>query len=453
MGVLGWIDAQLAAAGPDPAVEATLGAFRTLGVSRQELAALRSEDGDPLRRELTHSMLVRACSSRHQLHEMMSVLWMDHFNVSLNGQGRWRHLVNDYQEQVIRPNALGRFEDLLRATAHAPAMLVYLDNHTSNASRPNGVNENYGRELLELHTLGIDSLGGHVYTEADIQATAKLMSGWSVQGDDRATDFSDFRFVPGYHSTESISLLGGEFRSPSGGGKDRGDVLLGFLAHHPSTARHVSTKLIRRFVTDNPSSDLIESTATVYLANDTALAPTLRHVLLSREFAESQDQKLRRPFELVVAALRAVGASVPADPASVGARTLHDRLRRFGHEPWDWPAPDGFPDTAAPWLNADALLGRWSFLASTARMRLTSGADSGHITNDLPAMRATAATVGGLLAAMTERFGLGPLTTEQIVPVLTAVRRSADEASAALDDEQVREIASLVLTHPGFQVR
>jgi hypothetical protein len=167
-------------------------------------------------------------------------------------------------ERVIRAHAMGRFADLLAASAHAGTMLYYLDNERSDASRPDGINENYGRELLELHTLGIEPDGSPVYTEADVRGAALIMSGWGIGRYPDANEFN-FVFFGNRHSAEAVSLLGGQWTRPAQKGKHFGDSMLLFLARHPSTARNIARRIITRFVTDDPPESLVASAASVYL--------------------------------------------------------------------------------------------------------------------------------------------------------------------------------------------
>ncbi len=445
----GFIDDQLARPGPDPDVEARLGGLGMLRLnpSLASYNAVQSTGAARLRQELTLAAITRAVASRHQLYEVMCHLWMDHFNVEVFNDGTARHLLVDYQEKVIRPNALGSFRNLLKATAHAPAMLAYLDNDTSNANSKQGINENYGRELLELHTLGIAPDGTQVYTEADVRAAAMAMSGWSTVSDRKAANFSAFVFRPQYQHTGGISLLNGAWKRGTTQGQATGESLLEFLVTHPSTARHVARKICRRLVADNPPASLVESTAQVYLANDTQLVPTVRHVLDSAELAASGGQKLRRPFEHLAAMLRALGTVLPTDPASEGAVALQRHLERTDHLPWSWPQPDGFPDTAAHWLNTGALLYRW-----TAAGQLTGNRIKG-VQTDLGPLTAGGGTVGDLITRLGTRFGLGPRTAEEIAAVAASVRKTPGDPADSIDPKLAPAIPGLLLSHPIFQTR
>ncbi len=454
LGASPWIEQQLSRSAPDPTVEALVSGFRTLDVDRQQAYQIRKDaDDDVIRYELTHSALVRSTYSTHQLYEMMCHLWMDHFNLNISGNSSYRHLAIDYQENVIRPNAMGRFSDLLMATANSSAMMIYLDNYRSNASSSSGVNENYGRELLELHSLGIDRNDNQIYTEEDVVGAALIMSGWSVDTDRNSSTYSDFLYRSNYHHTEPVSILGGAFSSAGLSGKAAGDALVDYLATHPTTARHIAWKLARRFVSDTPSEALIASTAQVYLANDTQLIPTLRHLLNSTEMAQSDGLKFRRPFELLIASMRGLGTSLSVDPTSRAARVLRDRLNSLGQEPWRWEQPDGYADFSDPWIHSDGMLRRWELSARLARDNMTSSSDAEQLLTDLNALRGSATTAGELYDEMAMRFGLGVLPANLREQQLALVDAADADAANSIDDDALAELASYLLAHPIFQLR
>lgn len=373
MGWSAWLDQQLDADGiDDGAIEAVLAGYRTLQNTNQANHVIMDTEEDGLRllrRELCHSTFLRALHSRRQLHEVMVDFWTNHFNVFLYDSG-YEHLLTVDNRTVARGHALGRFADLLSASAHSPAMLVYLDNARSNANSADGVNENWGRELLELHTLGIID-GEHVYTEADVVGVAKVMSGWSVNITD---DLDIFRFRSSWHHTGAISLLGGQWSCPAhsaAAGQQYGESLIQFLAHHESTARYVSWKLVKRFVSDTPPPALVDALAQVYLDNDTAIAPVLRHLFHSPEFAASSGAKLRRGLEILAATCRVIDAQVDPDPMGDAADGIHGEgwgaLFRLGQPLFGHRNPDGFSDDGADWLSADGLLRRWDICGSIAQ--------------------------------------------------------------------------------------
>lgn len=450
-GVGAYVADQLARTSPDPTTERMLNGFSLLdrGRSRAAWRAVADAGGQRLRLELTHATVLRATYSSNQLYEMMCQLWADHFNVDLYADGRLRHLLADHQENVIRPNAMGKFRDLLVATASSPAMLAYLDNDTSNANAGQGINENYGRELLELHTLGIDDAGNHIYTEDDVRAASMAMTGWSMVRDRNAGNFSAFVFRDNYHFTGDISLLNGAWTRGATTGKATGDSLLQYLAVHPSTASHIARKLCRRFVADDPPAALVASAAQVYLANDTDLVPTLRHILGSDEFAASAGRKLRRPLEYLAATLRATGAETATGPNSDASKQFRNALQSLDHLPWSWSQPDGFPDSASHWLSTDGLTGRWQLAARASRNRIRG------VTTDAGQLRATAAngTVGELINGLSNRFGLGQRPTDEVAAIAAGAGLDPGSPASEADDNEVTDVVALLLAHPIFQTR
>lgn len=360
-----WLDAQLAPATiADTKVTRLLSGYRTLTNSNWQNYVFLDSSDDAWHRLLTeraHATLLRAVYSRRQLYEVMVEFWTNHFNINLD-EAEGDHTITVDNREVARAHALGRFADLLQASAHSPAMLVYLDNAVSNANSEEGVNENYGREVLELHTMGIID-GEHEYTEADMRGVALVLSGWSVNDN---TGQHVFQFRNGFHHRGPVSILGGAWSTPGrqgAAGLQDGVDLLNFLARHPATARYLSWKLCQRFVADSPPPALVNSAAQVYLANDTAIAPVLRHLFHSPEFAAAARNKVRRGFETMVAYARAMGGTVDPDPMSDIAHHLHGygwgMLDRLGQRLWGRTTPDGYPDTAPDWISADGLLRRW----------------------------------------------------------------------------------------------
>lgn len=448
LGIGGWVEDQLSKNRPDPAIENLFSSYQILnGTPKQAYDALRDE-GDHYR-EITHAQMVRARYSSHQLYEMMTHLWMDHFNINFGGDQNAYTVA--YQEQTIRPNAMGRFVDLLVATAESGPMMEYLDNTDSDARR--GINENYGRELLELHTFGIDEQEVQIYSEQDVVGAAHVMSGWAREGDRNSANYGQFLYRPEYHSTDAISILGGQWTNTGLAGKAAGDSLLQFLARHPQTADYIAFKLCRRFVSDTPPASLVASAAAVFLANDTAIVPVLRHIFNSSEFAASGGQKVRRPFELLTAAMRSLGTSVPMDPQSDAAEDLIRALQRMGHQPWTWEMPDGFPDEALPWVNSTALLLGWEFTSRLARDQLTRQDDDSPLVTDLAALRGNAATGGELFDRLSFRCNLGTLPDALRDELLSLIGATAATPAADIDDDDLIEVTTFLLAHPLFMLR
>lgn len=365
LGWVAWLDRQLAPSTiPDPTVNQLLSSYQTLGNTNWQNYALADGTEDGWWRilgERAHATVLRALHSRRQLFEVMVEFWTNHFNINLDEEDG-DHLITVDNREVARAHALGRFVDLLQASAHSPAMLVYLDNWVSDANSAEGVNENYGRELLELHSLGIVD-GVQPYTEADMRGVSLVMSGWSVNINRGA---HTFQFKDAMHHHGPVSVLNGAFSTPGRSGTaalQDGVTLLNVLARHPATARHLAYKLCRRFVADTPPPGLVASAAQVYTQHDTAIAPVLRHIFHSPEFAASAGSKVRRGFEILTASARAMRGTVDPDPLGDLSNRLHGQgwgiLERLGQRLWGHVTPDGYPDTAPDWISADGLLRRW----------------------------------------------------------------------------------------------
>jgi uncharacterized protein (DUF1800 family) len=360
-----WLASQLDPTSiPDPDVNRLLSGYQTLQNSNWQNWQFIDTSEDAwyvLLGERAHATLLRAVYSRRQLYEVMVEFWTNHFNISLD-EAEGEHLITVDNREVVRAHALGRFADLLQASAHSPAMLVYLDNWVSNANSDEGVNENYGRELLELHSMGIID-GVQPYTEADMRGVALIMSGWSAHF---GTGRHEFLFRPGYHHTGPVSILGGAFSTPGRSGATAiqdGVALLDVLARHPNTARYLAFKLCRRFVADDPPPALVTSAAQVYLANDTAIAPVLSHIFHAAEFAAARRSKVRRGFEILAAYARALRGTADPDPIGDLSARVHSIgwgvLDGLGQRLWGHATPDGYPDTGPDWISADGLLQRW----------------------------------------------------------------------------------------------
>jgi uncharacterized protein (DUF1800 family) len=272
--------------------------------------------------ELVDSRMYRALYSNHQLEEVLVDFWLNHFNV-FNGKGPARMLLTSYERDAIRPHVFGRFRDMLLATARHPAMLYYLDNWQSqapredtpatpaNARRP-GLNENYGRELMELHTLGVD--GG--YTQADVIAVARAFTGWTIYDPNR---IAEFQFNPAFHDRKEKIVLGQTI--PAGGGEQDGVQVIDILARHPSTAKFISKKLAQRFVADVPPQSLVDRMAATFTATGGDLRAVVETMLTSKEFLSegAWQAKLKTPLEMVLSAVRVLGADV-TDPMALSQR-------------------------------------------------------------------------------------------------------------------------------------
>ncbi|MDQ2856906.1 MAG: DUF1800 domain-containing protein [Acidobacteriota bacterium] len=384
--------------------------------------------------ELQASRILRAVYSERQLQEVMVDFWTNHFNV-FAGKGADRWLLTSYDRDTIRPNSLGKFSDLLKATAQSPAMLFYLDNFQSvspNAQLANGnggrrlqqagraqvgrdpildmlrdrrrnaqqmgrnpnvgeqgpnkpqaqpapkrqkrgINENYARELMELHTLGVD--GG--YTQKDVQEVARCFTGWTIfaprgagvaaaaiMGDQARENAGKFYFAPRMHDDGEKTVLG--HKIPAGGGVNDGLMVLDMLTHQQATARFIATKLVRHFVMDNPPAALVDRVAAAFTKSDGDIRETLKAIFFSPEFnsAEAYRAKIKRPFELTISAIRTLGAETNGGPQ------LHQWIARMGEPLYGFQTPNGYSDVAENWVNTGALLERLNFGLALASNRI-----------------------------------------------------------------------------------
>jgi uncharacterized protein (DUF1800 family) len=297
--------------------------------------------------------LIRAVHSDSQLQEVMTNFWFNHFNVFWRKNAdRW--LTSGYEMQAIRPHVFGRFHDLLMATAKSPAMLVYLDNRLSSSIR--GINENYARELMELHTLGVN--GG--YTQQDVQEVARALTGWSIQAPKRG---GDFIFRPRMHEDGGKIVLG--HKITAGGIRD-GETVIEILSKHSNTARFISTKLVRRFVADDPPESLVKQVAEIYRTTNGDIGQMIRAILTSREFnsPEAIRAKTKSPFEYTVSAIRSL------DGSTDGGRPLAQLIARMGEPLYQCQPPTGYPDRGDHWMGTGAVLERLNFAVALTAGRI-----------------------------------------------------------------------------------
>ena len=332
-----WIEQQLNYRDiDDTALDLRLRRYDTLGMYPRDLIGFFGETNRRyVRDELAVATLMRAVYSNRQLYEVMVGFWSDHFSIH-HFKDTTANLKTVDDRDVIRPHALGKFSDMLRASAHSPAMLIYLDNVRNTADM---LNENYAREIMELHTLGVDN----GYTEADIPEVAKCFTGWTV------TDRGEFTFRPEWHIDGEKYVLGEVIQSDDP--KQEGERVLEILSHHPNTVRYVSTKLVRRFVSDEPPESIISACVDTWTTTDGDIQAIVRTILTHPEF-DNADLKLKRPFELVTSLLRVTNANYS------GNRGLVQQLESMGHRPFGWTTPDGYPDTAIEWTGN--MLNRWN---------------------------------------------------------------------------------------------
>ncbi len=397
----------------DSRAERAVRRFETLRLPAGELFEYKPH---VLLDELTRGTLLRAIYSRRQLYEVMVQFWTDHFNIDASkGDCKWLKVADD--RDVIRRHALGRFADLLRASALSPAMLWYLDgrvnrrrnddeisqsrtpgtNPPGQRARGPGANENYARELLELHTLGVD--GG--YSQHDVMETARCLTGWTVRSDQLfgkgRVEFSEHR-----HDDGEKLVLGR--RIPAGQGEKDLDHVLDAVVSHPRTAHHLASKLCRKFISETPGNEAVQKVADAFTQSGGDIKTTLRAVFQTPAFSDSAGLKLKRPFRFIVSALRATAATTD------GGQRLQNLLLSMGHAPFQYPTPDGYPEEASPWLGT--LLWRWSFAVALADGRIPG------TRIDLPKLRSAFGDDGlrahllGRLPSGVETGDDGPATTE-----------------------------------------
>jgi uncharacterized protein (DUF1800 family) len=426
--------------------------------------------------ELQMSRILRAVYSERQLQEVMVDFWTNHFNVyAAKGADRW--LLTSYDRDTIRPHTLGKFYDLLLADAQSPAMLFYLDNFQSvspNAQTPQrrpgagggplaelmrmgdnpqqqkpqqqqrrGINENYARELMELHTLGVD--GG--YTQKDVQEVARCFTGWTIfqprggavaaaalMGRDARDSAGKFIFRPGVHDNGEKIVLG--HKIPAGGGIKDGLMVLDIVAHHPATAKFIATKLVRRFVADEPPPALVDRVTQTFIKTDGDMREVLKAIFLSPEFnsAEAYRAKVKRPFELAVSSVRALGGETNGGPQ------FHQWIARMGQPLYGFQTPNGYSDVAENWVNTGALLERMNFALALASNRIpgtrvdlsrfVSDMNNGAVDKDKLLDRFVTLIVGGEISAKTRETLLKQLSDQVSLPPMPLIQTAANSVPA-----------------------
>ena len=338
---------------------------------RQKTAAINVEAGQ--------ERLLQALNSPRQLQEVLVDFWFNHFNV-FQGKGLDRVLVESYEREAIRPHVFGRFRAMLGATAKHPAMLFYLDNWLSvapgyqprrGAGKASGLNENYARELMELHTLGVD--GG--YTQQDVTELARMFTGWTLAPDrpkrrrfldgpdNSASGHGDsiFAFDPTRHDNGTKTWLG---HTVAPRGQLEGEAALDVLARHPATPRHIAFKLARRFVADDPSPELVSQVAQRFLDTDGDLRAAMQAIVDSPEFHDPRPVKFKTPYQYVLSSVRATGIT------TTNIKPLMAVLAQLGQPLYGCQTPDGYHDTEADWLNPNAITQRVNFATALASGKL-----------------------------------------------------------------------------------
>src|SRR2546425_2184796 len=424
--------------------------------------------------ELAMAKISRAIYSERQLQQVMDDFWFNHFNV-FAGKGEDRYYVTSYERDVIQPHAMGKFKDLVTQTAKSPVMLFYLDNFLSADPRAaerqaaeraarqqwrrgrfgwpapprpvgnpqakkdeRGLNENYGRELMELHTLGVD--GG--YTQKDVTEVARCFTGWTIE---KPRQYADFKFDDRLHDPDAKYVLGKKIHA--GGMKD-GEQVIDLLVHHPSTARFISTKLARRFVSDNPPPALINRMVETFQSSDGDIKSVLHIMIWSPEFwsRESYRAKIKTPFELVVSAVRALGTDVDTP------LPLVQWVGRIGEPLYQCQPPTGYSDKADAWVNTGALLNRLNYSLALAGNKMRGARTD---VASLLGVDSSADPKAALDRAVQVFLGgqAGPTTVETLEKQLD----NPQVLQAKLDDPRKQVdlgvVAGLVLGAPEFQRR
>jgi uncharacterized protein (DUF1800 family) len=390
--------------------------------------------------QIQAAAVTRAIGSEAQLEEVLVAFWFNHFNVySQKGAVRW--MVPAYERDAIRPHVLGKFGELVLATARHPAMLFYLDNWMSKRE---GLNENYARELMELHTLGVD--GG--YTQQDVTEVARAFTGWTI---DRPRQGGAFVFRPALHDQGSKRVLGQTI--PAGGGERDGERVIDLLVRHPSTARFIATKLARHFVMDDPPASLVDRLAATFRSSDGDIRAVMTALVTSPEFwsREAYRAKIKTPFEVVASAMRALHGRLEVSRG--GAAPLAREVGRLGQPLYEAQPPTGYPDRAESWVNTGALLGRMNFALGLAHNRVRGA------TVDLDAAlgtvdRAAPAEVLDRLLTVVLHGAATPQTRAVLAAQLESpeiTRTTGDDRVSS--DTDVETLAALVLGSPEFQRR
>jgi uncharacterized protein (DUF1800 family) len=385
---------------------------------RESLAATQPQQ--LVHSELIENKLYRAIYSNRQLEEVLVDFWMNHFNV-FNGKGPVRAWLTSYERDAIRPHVLGHFKDMLLATARHPAMLFYLDNFQSQVPRDDlrmaagvprpGLNENYGRELLELHTLGVD--GG--YTQDDVIAVARAFTGWTIY--DQAK-YAEFQFNPASHDRKEKVILGHTL--PPGRGEQDGLDVIDILVHHPSTAKFISKKLAQRFVADDPPKQLVDRMAATFASTDGDLRAVLQTMFSSVEFLSegAWQAKLKSPLEVVVSALRSLNADV------TDTFVIAQRIADLGEPLYGKLEPNGYPNTGDAWTNTASVLGRIDFATALSGGHIAgvkvdiskyNFKDPKSVATDILSMPPTAPTLASIEKGIQEREATPSLLTTLVM--------------------------------------
>ncbi|HEX8804034.1 MAG TPA: DUF1800 domain-containing protein, partial [Acidimicrobiales bacterium] len=459
MGIDAWIAQQLDPESiPDDVADGVWGQFRMATMSPVDIQRSVERYAWDAMFEYGKATFARQIWSRRQLYEVMVDFWANHLNVPVPGPSGW-DVGPAYHRDVIRAHALGSFTDMLLAAMQHPAMLRYLTNDESDKD---SVNENLGRELLELHTVGV----GSGYTELDVRNSAYILTGRSVASrveamrDGNGMDMdmgmqmqadATFAYDPAKHWTGPVQVLDfhDENASPEGG-FDVGDAYLRHLASHPATANTIARKLAVRFVSDDPPPELVERLATAYLDNGTEITPVLDVLFRSGELWNAVGQKTRRPLENMVASIRVLDVQPGGDTPSV-LDALYWSTHQMGHQPLAWSAPNGYPDVRAAWRSASSLLEIWN-----AHRGLVAGWHEGatYVPADQLVAGRPSGTVGEYVDSLCLRLCGQTFQPAHRDVLIAFVDAGADTPTAQTQMPNLVEgLAPLVLDSPYFALR
>ena len=496
MGLENWFAQQLEAQDPDDSLEQILGRYDALELSNEQVAETYPRNGQVIRmairdgvvdkdsvkadrkeyrqvieqymqekgykrqqelfRQFFCQKILRAAYSENQLQEVMTDFWFNHFNVSLT-KNDCAEFIPAYERDVIRPNALGRFNELLLKTAKSPAMLYYLDNFSSSGpardtaqKRARGLNENYAREVMELHTLGVD--GG--YTQQDVTEAARVLTGWGIypMGDFARSlrmgigsmHDGDFFFNANRHDKGEKVVMGHVF--PAGGGYEEGVDLLNMLAHHPSTAKFICHKIAVRFVNDDPPATLVDKMANTFLEKNGDIRQVLITMVAAPEFwnADALREKTKSPFELAIGAVRSLHATIDQP------MQLNNWVTRMGEREYYYQAPTGFPDKGAYWINTGSLLSRMNFGLALAAGRIPGvrvdllALNHGHE----PESAQAALLIYGHLILPERNLDA---TVKRLTPMLN--ERDSTMMAGAEDAPMLAQVVGIIIGSPEYQRR
>ncbi len=435
MGVTAWVDQQLSGA---PDLNATLHGtgLASLPLPNRVSGQLMGSAGHYGVTDLQAQTFARAAFGDNQLFELLVEVFTNH--LSIFGP-TWGPEKAQDDALVIRKHVLGSFADMLAASAQSPAMLLYLNQAYSIGANPN---ENYARELMELHTVGVN--GG--YTQRDVHNAALALTGLTVD-----PNTGDFAYNTGWHHVGPVRVMGWHHpnNDPSKG-KDVALSLVSYLAHHPSTAKRIATKLVRRLVADKPPASLVASAAAVYRANGTQIVPVVKHIIASRAFQRSWGQKSQRPYEWFVQCVRVLGIQPSPTLATDGGSVAYE-LRLLGQAPFEWSPPNGYPDNVAAYASTSTMLARWN-----AAQHLVYGSINGLQKPGYAALLGTPAptTAGALVDRLATQLVGGRARAGLKQGVLTGVGlRATHVVTRAQAEGLVPPMAALLLSSPEALVR